>query len=92
MNLEQLNEFELDFHSSNDIMELYQKYDFINRHETEKLGRQAEISFKAGQESGCYAEGWASGIKEAVDWVVINLNTDSRRDEWQTQLKEWGYD
>ena len=42
-------------------------------------GVQAEISFKAG-------------IKEVVDWVVINLNTDSRRDEWQTQLKEWGYD
>ena len=33
------------------------------------LFKQAEISFKAGQESGCFAEGWAIGIKEVVDAV-----------------------
>ncbi len=31
------------------------------------LLKQAEISFKAGQESGCFMEGWASGIKEVVE-------------------------
>ena len=43
----------------------------------EMLYEQAEISFKAG-------------IKEVVEWVSININTDSRRDEWQAKLKEWG--
>ena len=31
-----------------------------------------------------------AGRREVVEWVNININTDSRRDEWQAQLKEWG--
>ena len=54
MTLDQYNMFELDFHQTNNIMELYSKCEFLNRHETEKLKRQAEITgdiaFKAGIE------------------------------------------
>ncbi|KKK62752.1 hypothetical protein LCGC14_3001170, partial [marine sediment metagenome] len=63
------------------------------------LQAQAEISFKAGQESGCYAEGWASGIREVVDWVEkMNISLDIfdhvaiEGDAWQAKLKELGID
>ncbi len=41
---------------------------------------QAEISFKAGQESGCYAEGWAGGIREVVEGAGL---TDEARTKIQ---------
>ena len=53
------------------------------------IKRQAEISFKAGQESGCYAEGWANGIKEVVAWVDEHLGVCDYP-PWLAQLKEWG--
>ncbi len=60
--------------------------------------RQAEISFKAGQESGCYAEGLANGIGEVVEWVESNgemmyrpydVYRKFKTSEWQAKLKEW---
>lgn len=56
---------------------------------------QAEISFKAGQESGCYAEGWANGIREVVEFVLLyayDTNGDIHiiGESWQAKLKEWG--
>ncbi len=46
----------------------------------------AEISFKAGQESGCYAEGYSNGIREVVEWVYEELEYSSA---FQAKLKEW---
>ncbi len=59
---------------------------------------QAEISFKAGQESGCYAEGWAHGIKEVVDFVKEhNVSANHNQPQYvfyysdmEAKLKEWG--
>ena len=69
------------------------------KREAAMLQAQAEISFKAGQESGCYAEGWASGIREVVDWVEkMNISLDIfdhvaiEGDAWQAKLKELGID
>ncbi len=61
---------------------------------------QAEISFKAGQESGCYAEGWASGLREVVEWIKAhrfeledNQYAQAIWDsELQAKLKEWRID
>ncbi len=56
------------------------------------LLKQAEISFKAGQESGCYAEGWINGIEEVVEWIESNHTLVEKRIDWQAKLKEWGID
>ncbi len=85
MTLDQYNMFEFDFHQTNNIMELYSKCEFLNHHETEKLKRQAEIAFKAGQQS-------------VVEWVEKNdmyrgSNSPTHlieRDKWQAFLKEKG--
>ncbi len=59
------------------------------------LNGQAEISFKAGWESGCYAEGYSNGIREVVEWIEDNCDI-GRCDpvavtaEWQAQKKRWG--
>jgi len=71
---------------------------------------QAEISFKAGMEYGnkkAYeigvsdgkVEGIAEGIREVVEWVLIQDEGQMARaelgwlispDDWQAKLKEWG--
>ncbi len=44
--------------------------------------KQAEISFKAGQEAG---------RKEVVEWIESHGGSlDGYRSEWQAKLKEWG--
>ena len=46
--------------------------------------------FKAGQESGCYAEGWANGINVVVEYVDrFELIEEGCRDEWQVEKKVW---
>ena len=66
---------------------------------------QAEISFKAGQESVRekwndamdlgLREAYRAGIKEVVDWIKAtrvggyNLCLKVNWDEWQAKLKEW---
>lgn len=47
----------------------------VPEYELEMLRQQAEISFNAGQESGCYAEGWANGIKEVGD-ILTKIGWD----------------
>ena len=66
------------------------------------LERQAEISFKAGQESRCdwhkplpeiIAESFSEGKEQVVEWVNKNLRpyfVAFTEREWQAQLKEWG--
>ena len=62
------------------------------------LSEQAEISYKAGQENGCYAEGWANGIQEVVDTVWNESVGDPRITgyirivwkDWKAILKKWG--
>lgn len=54
---------------------------------------KAKDTVRAGQENGCYAEGWANGIKEVVEFVELNMpiiNDWRFKDNWQAKLKEWG--
>ena len=67
------------------------------------LQAQAEISFKAGQQSGSFVEGIAVGRKEVVEWFMAN---QFDREHWENgsgdcsegcpacrldrQLKGWG--
>jgi len=78
------------------VMEQHQRHktdeDTINRWLKAQAEITWDIAFKAGQESGCFAEGWANGIKEVVDWAENNDPNNSfwKSVYWQAQKKEWG--
>jgi len=87
--------------SNGRLLEIFGTPDF-----TERQGReaQAEVSFKAGMESGnqkAYeigvgdgkVEGIAKGIKEvlnAIHYAPKSCAFYVRPEEWQAKLKEWG--